>query len=219
MKKTKKNGFAAIETILIVVVLGILGFAGYFVWHAKQDADKSLTNAAISQPVPNRAPRAPDFGDCITATGSKLELTFPEKCVTKEGKSFTDTETTDKTVIFTTYSRLPDSFKFVYIKHASSEDRMCVNSDGLPINEAGKPYEQLAWYITDKFISVGECNSASIYAMYNGAWTFVDMNQGYSPCKALEKYDVPATLLKRGADNHSNQCLVDESDKLVDYPR
>jgi hypothetical protein len=95
MKKLDKKGFAAIEAVLIVVVLGILGFTGWFVWHAKQNTDDSLNKAASSQQgIVKASSKATDFASCKAATGSTLLESYPEKCVTKDGKSFIDTSGT-----------------------------------------------------------------------------------------------------------------------------
>lgn len=53
MGKILKNqkGFGAVEALLILVILGIVGFTGYFVWHAKQNTDKSLTPTTSITPV------------------------------------------------------------------------------------------------------------------------------------------------------------------------
>ncbi len=51
MKQLNKSGFAAVEAILIVVIVGIIAGTGYFVWHAKQATEKSLTDTASSQPA------------------------------------------------------------------------------------------------------------------------------------------------------------------------
>lgn len=53
MGKVRNNlsGFSAIEGLLILVIIGILGFTGWFVWHAKQSADKSLTSNNSTTPV------------------------------------------------------------------------------------------------------------------------------------------------------------------------
>jgi cytoskeletal protein RodZ len=39
----KQSGFSAIEAVLILVIVGMLGFTGWYVWHAKQTADKTLS--------------------------------------------------------------------------------------------------------------------------------------------------------------------------------
>lgn len=38
-----QKGFSAVEGILVLVILGIVGFTGNFVWHAKESSDKNLT--------------------------------------------------------------------------------------------------------------------------------------------------------------------------------
>jgi len=50
MKKNEK-GFAALEAVLVVIILGILGFTGWFVLNAKQNADKSLSSNTSATPV------------------------------------------------------------------------------------------------------------------------------------------------------------------------
>lgn len=50
MKKTNQKGFSIAEALLILVVIGILGFTGWFVYHAKQTSDKNYS--AASQTVP-----------------------------------------------------------------------------------------------------------------------------------------------------------------------
>ena len=57
MKKIlNSNGFSAVEALLILVALGLVGFTGYFVWHAKQDTDKNLTPTNSTSPVFKKAP-------------------------------------------------------------------------------------------------------------------------------------------------------------------
>jgi cytoskeletal protein RodZ len=41
-KGKSDSGFGLVEGLLILVVVGILGFTGWFVWHSKQTADKTL---------------------------------------------------------------------------------------------------------------------------------------------------------------------------------
>jgi hypothetical protein len=38
----KQQGFAALEAILMLVAIAIVGFTGYYVWHARQDTNKVL---------------------------------------------------------------------------------------------------------------------------------------------------------------------------------
>lgn len=42
------RGFGVVEALLVLVIVGILAFTGWFVWNAKQNADKSLDTATAS---------------------------------------------------------------------------------------------------------------------------------------------------------------------------
>jgi type II secretory pathway pseudopilin PulG len=46
--KTKQNGFSAVETILVLVIVGLLGFIGWYVWH---NSSAKNVNASMSKPV------------------------------------------------------------------------------------------------------------------------------------------------------------------------
>lgn len=47
MKTIKQNqqGFSAVEVILIIVIVALVGFVGWFVYHTKQNSDKTLDQA------------------------------------------------------------------------------------------------------------------------------------------------------------------------------
>jgi hypothetical protein len=52
MSKLKNDsGFSAVEALLILVILGILGGTGWFVWNARQNANKSLTSNNSTVPT------------------------------------------------------------------------------------------------------------------------------------------------------------------------
>src|SRR5689334_13162813 len=48
MRTANQKGFSVVEALLILVVLGILGFTGWFVYHAKQSSDKNYSAASTS---------------------------------------------------------------------------------------------------------------------------------------------------------------------------
>jgi hypothetical protein len=48
MNNLNQKAFAAIEAVLILFVICILGFTSWFIWHAKQGADDSLSKATKS---------------------------------------------------------------------------------------------------------------------------------------------------------------------------
>ncbi len=46
MQRTKENGFSPIETILVLVIVGMVSFIGWYVYHARNNANKDLNSAA-----------------------------------------------------------------------------------------------------------------------------------------------------------------------------
>lgn len=47
MKKTQ-SGFALVESLLIILILVIIGFGGYYVWHSQKQTNKTLDTAATT---------------------------------------------------------------------------------------------------------------------------------------------------------------------------
>lgn len=45
-----ETGFSAVETLLILLIIAVISFVGWFVWHTKQVADENLTNTTSSAP-------------------------------------------------------------------------------------------------------------------------------------------------------------------------
>ena len=124
MRKLKSSGFAIVEVLLILVLIGTIGGVGWYVWHSKQLSDSSLNNA--SQNNLASLPAIKTFDDCQKAKGSKLQETYPEVCVTTSGKSFTNPDQqavpkattkgskTFKSNGYVTYVNYDYSFSFKY---------------------------------------------------------------------------------------------------------
>ncbi len=74
--------------MLILVILAILGFTGYYVWHAKSSTDNTYDNAANAQKTVVQPSKIKSFADCQKATGSLIQESYPEVCVTKSGQRF-----------------------------------------------------------------------------------------------------------------------------------
>jgi hypothetical protein len=75
MRRLNQTGSGIVEVLLIIVVVAILGFAGWLIWHDRQSTTQTSVNS---------------FADCQKAAGSKLLESYPEQCVTKEGQTFTN---------------------------------------------------------------------------------------------------------------------------------
>lgn len=46
-----QKGFGAVETILVLVIVGLIGGVGWYVWDAKKESDKSLNQASQTEIV------------------------------------------------------------------------------------------------------------------------------------------------------------------------
>jgi hypothetical protein len=76
-RKSKEAGFGIIEGIVIVCVLAAAVFAGWYIWNENQ---KNSKESAVSS-----------FDDCKKA-GNEIQLSYPEVCITNDGKRFTNTK-------------------------------------------------------------------------------------------------------------------------------
>lgn len=76
-----QNGFGAIEALLILVTVGIIGFTGWFVWHSNNKASNDLKSSSSSakfekkkkSPVDPTADWTP-----YTSTAGKFSLKYPK---------------------------------------------------------------------------------------------------------------------------------------------
>ena len=74
MNKTQK-GFAALEAILIIVILVIIGGTGYYVWHSKQQTDKTLSQAEKTSQITPRI-TAKKASNTSTSTSSSKSASY-----------------------------------------------------------------------------------------------------------------------------------------------
>lgn len=54
-RKHDGNGFAAVETLLVIIFIAMVGFVGWYVFHTKQQADKNLQAAGNASQTPVQA--------------------------------------------------------------------------------------------------------------------------------------------------------------------
>jgi hypothetical protein len=82
-----QKGFAHLEALLIGLAVLMIAGTGWYVWRANQQANEQLSNtSSTSLATPSK--KINNFDDCKKAAGSKIEQTYPEVCVTKDGKRF-----------------------------------------------------------------------------------------------------------------------------------
>jgi type II secretory pathway pseudopilin PulG len=79
MNKTQKQrGFAIVESLLVLVVVAIIGGTGYFVWHSKQQTDKSLSAASTENQVTNSKKTSNSSPPVTDETANWLVYKSPE---------------------------------------------------------------------------------------------------------------------------------------------
>lgn len=75
MNKTSR-GFAALEGLLILIIIAIISGTGYFVWHSKQQTDKALNDAAKSSQSTSQIKSKEDSSDI-----NLIATAIVDKCI------------------------------------------------------------------------------------------------------------------------------------------
>jgi hypothetical protein len=92
MQKSHK-GFAVLEALLVFVILAIIGGTGYFVWHGRQETNKTLESSQKAADSAPKITRITNFDECVAA-GNPVMESYPEQC-RANGKTFTKDVTKD----------------------------------------------------------------------------------------------------------------------------
>lgn len=95
MQRKSQSGFSVIGLLLAVIVLGLVGYAGYYVGTNKDDLtntynttnqDDSETGELVTDSTQE------DYDNCVSAEGSRILETHPPQCMTKDGKTYATSE-------------------------------------------------------------------------------------------------------------------------------
>jgi len=150
MKKLDIKGFGTIEVILFLVLVGIIGGIGWYVWQNKQKTDK-LNSIST-------------FAECKAGSASKLQESYPEVCVTKNGKSFPNPD--QKITPLNTETQKQNTTNYLIIKEWGIKFEM-EDADKLTYklsseNSDGKVTETATPFLKDGVSKICQ----SIYAAY-----------------------------------------------------
>jgi prepilin-type N-terminal cleavage/methylation domain-containing protein len=74
-KKLSSKGFGAIEVLVAIVVIAVIGFGGYLVWHNHQDK-KATDNTKSQTSTTNKTANNPT-NTTISTTDGKVSVTLP----------------------------------------------------------------------------------------------------------------------------------------------
>lgn len=88
--KPNEKGFSTVEALLLIVIVGIIGFAGWYVWHTR--ANSKSVNHSSSQTSNTKAPQhgSPEPG--LSAYDDDfISFSYPSDWKVEKQYSFTDT--------------------------------------------------------------------------------------------------------------------------------
>jgi hypothetical protein len=72
--KKPQNGFSAVEALLIVIIVGMLGGVGWYVWHSQKQVDKTYSQTANSSAVPKSTKSAQPISSPQASTNNFLVI-------------------------------------------------------------------------------------------------------------------------------------------------
>jgi Tfp pilus assembly protein PilE len=94
-----QKGFSAVEALLIVIIVGMLGGVGYYVWHSQKQVDNTYSQTANSSAVPSKkvssktAPAATDpyaGWKNFTTQNAKVGFEYPASWTIKDSSTGSD---------------------------------------------------------------------------------------------------------------------------------
>lgn len=189
MNKTQK-GFAHLEALLLLIIVAIIAFTGYYVWHSKNNANKSLANAANTNQTGNYSKK-------------KTTAALPKKVPTQSSLvNYTSTTNNTGTEVSSPadvdkLNGASDSFKdFVKdkINKGKTEPSPCGNAYGLFVQKIYK----------DEFALGGESqckHTDKLWAKVSDQWTEIGSTDSKFDCSVLEQYKVPSAIVDQCVKN------------------
>lgn len=85
MKQKTQSGFAHVGLVLLlVIVLGVVGGGGFYIWHKNHEKKNTNTSQSTSKTA-----KVTNYAECLKAKGSIVQDSYPAICVTKDKQSFT----------------------------------------------------------------------------------------------------------------------------------
>lgn len=166
-KTTKQAGFTAVEGIIIVLVVVLLGLTGWWVWHQNKD-DKSKKQDTAQQ------------ADSDKNNQAKEESLMPVRKVT-----------------VTTYTKAPDEVRAAILAYNKEHVPSCVKNDVIVEYDGTPADRKVVVQDEDGKLGTGSiaetnvgCDGAAgtLFAKdKEGKWNVLQATQSYFTCDALAK--------------------------------
>lgn len=187
----KQNGFSAIEGLLLLIITGILGFTGWYVWHGKNNANKSYSNSESA-------------GATSLNNGCKA-MDLSQYCIERAPANKTK------------FSKLPNDLQQIVVAHEKDIAPQCVKNGKLVDSLTQKYIDPDVKYspIGSALVGVGCGHSEGLFAtnVKSGEWRFVEATQFGFDCKSIFSNPVPRKLLEFG---QKAECLG-TNNKFIPY--
>lgn len=198
----KKYELGRVEVaFLIVILVAVLG-AGAYAWKTGKDKESSVQS----------------FADCISAGGILME-SYPEQC-SINGKTWSNPDqvaveplepyvAADSEIAFQELPvGLQDAIRTKLTQDCSAE----ITQHGDTVYTYAVATREK--YVEDKYaivaLSCGTGSSAGLYAVKDGAWTFVSTTQDVWQCAPLVEFSIPRSYIA--------ECYEGESQAPVANP-
>lgn len=203
--RNKQAGFSAIEALLIIIVIGLLVFVGWYVWHARKTSPQLLQQTKQTVITPKSTAG-------VYTKGSVKLVPLTNANQTANSEIVIDPAKLEKT---NTYKTVASNVKVVstapqsLMEWATNTEAPVIakeNADGLAVDPA-HPAEQQAsfeiYYVTKsgKFAigsksNYGDGGANVTLALSNGVWTIVPTGgQSIADCKYIKQYEIPKEIL------------------------
>lgn len=76
--RNNQYGFSAVETALVLVIVGLIGFVGWYVWHSNKKADDTLSSANKTAQTNTPVRAKPATTVSYTDDSKTYTLTYPK---------------------------------------------------------------------------------------------------------------------------------------------
>jgi hypothetical protein len=184
---SNQKGFAALESLLIIVVVAIIGFTGWYALHAKKATDKSLTTASSSTPT------SVPFVNVIQADNSVTQET-PEHAA----------KTSDQAAILTAlHNKCTGSDNYVTINSAVFDGTTNFKQDGTHAVINASACSSIVKTIDDL---EGSGANNFLHKTSSGSWTIDFAGQMGASCSEVDGLGYPATIIDSCLDGTTTRA-------------
>lgn len=227
--KKYQQGFAALEAILIVVVIVVIGGTGYFVWHNKQATDQTLSDTNKASTVSQATQGAVlsfksgvTFYDCMDAYSQSFPVKDSNECLLAGKVYRTPAKFSDDVIRRASKSMQFNVSESSYLRSVGGKwwfQKDCQQQIGT-IYQYGrvqvKGESQGKYLLYSANCYDGEGGYDNVAVLSDGKWQEFPGSMGQSDdsslkCDTITKYAIPHSLF---AASDTDVCLNDSNNSV-----